>query len=55
MGCAQRLPGANTLISEVNKGCIFKITPDGDIMREFVSPHFVRSEKSGNHNWLFRV
>ena len=32
-----------------------EVTPDGDIVREFVSPHFVQSEQFGRHNWLFRA
>ena len=43
MGGAQRLPTGNTLICEGNKGCLFEVTPDGDVVREFVSPHFVNS------------
>ncbi len=54
MGGAQRLPSGNTLICEGNKGCLFEVTPDGDIVREFVSPHFVASEHFGQINWLFR-
>ena len=53
MGGAQRLPGGNALICEGNKSCVFEVTPNGDIVREFVSPHFVQSEQFGRHNWLF--
>jgi len=52
---ARWLPGSNTLICEGNKGCVFEVTPDGDILREFLSSHFVRSEHFGRHNWLFRA
>jgi hypothetical protein len=54
MGGVQRLPSGNTLICEGNKGCLFEITPSGDIVREFVSPHFVNSSQFGQINWLFR-
>ncbi|MDE0210627.1 MAG: hypothetical protein OXJ64_12165 [Boseongicola sp.] len=54
MGGAQRLPTGNTLICEGNKGCLFEVTPDGDVVREFVSPHFVNSAQFGQINWLFR-
>lgn len=54
MGGVQRLPSGNTLVCEGNKGCIFEVNPDGDIVREYVSPHFVRSEQFGQINWLFR-
>lgn len=33
MGGAQRLPSGNTLICEGSKGCIFEVTPEGDIVR----------------------
>lgn len=55
MGGVQRLPSGNTLICEGNKGCVFEVTPQGDIVSEFVSPHFVQSEQFGRHNWLFRA
>ena len=54
MGGAQRLPSGNTLICEGSKGCLFEVTPDGDVVREFVNPHFVQSAQFGQHNWLFR-
>jgi len=54
MGGAQRLPSGNTLICEGNKGCLFEVTPDCDIVREFISPHFVDTQQFGRINWLFR-
>ena len=50
MGGAQWLPGGNSLICEGDRGWIFEMTPDGDIVREFVSPHFVQLEQFGRHN-----
>jgi len=47
MGGAQRLPSGNTLICEGNKGCLFEVTSNGDIVSEYVSPHFVNSEMFG--------
>ena len=44
MAGVQRLPSGNTLICEGNKGCIFEVNPDGDVVREFVNPHFVNNE-----------
>ncbi len=55
MSGAQRLPSGNTLVCEGNKGCIFEVTPDGDIVREFVSPHFAEGEMFGRTNWVFRA
>ncbi|WP_439144219.1 arylsulfotransferase family protein [Planktotalea sp.] len=54
MGGAQRLPSGNTLICEGNKGCLFEVTPEEDVVREFVSPHMVQSPQFGQINWLFR-
>lgn len=54
MGGAQRLPSGNTLVCEGNKGCLFEVTPMGNIVREYVSPFFVAAEKFGRINWLFR-
>jgi len=36
-GC-QRLPNGNTLITESDRGRVFEITPDGDIVWEFYNP-----------------
>lgn len=55
MSGAQRLPTGNTLICEGNKGCIFEVSPEGEILREFVSSHFATSSSFGQTNWLFRA
>ena len=52
---AERLPSGNTLICEGNKSCLFEVMPDCEVVREFVSPHFVQSEQFGQMNWLFRA
>jgi hypothetical protein len=36
---AQRLPNGNTLIDEGMSGRIFQVTPDGDIVWEYVNPY----------------
>ncbi len=38
-GNAQRLPGGNTLIVESDNGRAFEVTPEGEIVWEFVNPH----------------
>lgn len=38
-GSNQRLPNGNTLITESDYGRAFEVTPDGDTVWEFVSPH----------------
>ena len=40
-GSAQRLPNGNTLAVESDRGRAFEITPAGDIVWEFVCPHYV--------------
>src|SRR5260370_25881578 len=44
---AQRLPNGNTLIDEGMNGRIFQITPDGDIVWEYVTPYVGRSTMNG--------
>ena len=40
IGDARRLPNGNTLINEGMNGRFFQITPSGDIVWEYVNPHF---------------
>jgi hypothetical protein len=44
-GTTQRLPNGNTLITESDSGRAFEVTPEGEIVWEFWSPH--RAGKSG--------
>ena len=37
---ARRLPNGNTLITEGNFGRIFQVTPDGEVVWEYISPYF---------------
>jgi hypothetical protein len=39
-GGNQRLPNGNTLITETNKGRVFEVTEEGEIVWEFWVPHF---------------
>ena len=41
-GGAQRLPNGNTLICESTKGRFFEVTPDKEIVWEYISPFMVR-------------
>lgn len=43
---AQRLPNGNTLITEARCGRIFEVTPDSEIVWEYISPHNL-SEREG--------
>ena len=44
----QRLPNGNTMITEGADGRLFEVTPDGDIVWEFVSPYFAEREAPSN-------
>jgi hypothetical protein len=43
---ARRLPNGNTLITEGRFGRIFQVTPAGEVVWEYVSPHFVTNLES---------
>ncbi|MFK7838296.1 MAG: arylsulfotransferase family protein [Sulfitobacter sp.] len=53
-GC-QRLPSSNTLVCEGAKGCVAEVTPEGDVVRQYINPVFNSHEKLGSFNWLFRA
>lgn len=44
-GAAERLPNGNVLITESNNGRAFEVTPDGDIVWEFINP--ARENRNG--------
>lgn len=55
-GC-QRLASGNTLICEGLWGRLFEVTPEGDVVWEFISPHFGPTaglRTAGVGNWIFR-
>jgi len=53
---AQRLPNGNTLICEGCDGRLFEVTREGEVVWEFVSPHFsVEPGRPGLNNWVFRA
>jgi len=56
IGGAQRLPNGNTLICEGCRGRIFEVTLDGQVVWEYVNPHFYfESSRAGLNNWVFRA
>lgn len=55
IGGVQRLHSGNTLICEGGKGCVFEVTPDGEVVWEYVNPVFNKNRMLGNINWLFRA
>jgi hypothetical protein len=51
----ERLASGNTLICEGSFGRIFEVTPDGDIVWEYVSPYFDENWAGDTVNWVFRA
>ena len=57
---ARRLPNGNTLIDEGMNGRFFQVTPQGDIVWEYVSPYYGNSAVGGagktvKTNWVYRA
>jgi hypothetical protein len=54
---AQRLPNGNTLVNEGVFGRFFEVNPAGDVVWEFVNPHFGPSTAAAKmqNNGVFRV
>jgi hypothetical protein len=58
---AQRLWSGNTLVCEGLWGRIFEVTPEGEVVWEYISSHFAPvgpAEKEGpvpDGNWIFRA
>ncbi|MBD3666290.1 arylsulfotransferase family protein [Sulfitobacter aestuariivivens] len=53
-GC-QRLWSGNTLVCEGARGCVAEVTPQNDVVWEYVSPYFCEHDRLGRFNWLFRA
>ncbi|MFH1404160.1 MAG: arylsulfotransferase family protein [Candidatus Altiarchaeota archaeon] len=51
-GSAQPLPGGNVLISETNKGHVFEVTRDGEVVWEYWSPFF---NDAGERRLIYRM
>lgn len=52
---AQRLPNGNTLVCEGLTGRIFEATRAGEIVWEYVNPHFFEAPVFGTTNAVFRA
>ena len=52
---AQRLPNGNTLICEGVPGRIFEVTPQAEIVWEYINPHFADALAFGTNNAVFRA
>jgi len=55
IGGCQRLDSGNTLICEGAKGCVFEVTPECEVVWEYVSPYVNDTPGFGKINWLFRA
>ncbi|MBW1998893.1 MAG: aryl sulfotransferase [Deltaproteobacteria bacterium] len=51
----QRLDSGNTLICEGRWGRIFEITPEGDVVWDYVSPYFQKDPPYTGGNYVFRA
>ena len=51
---AQRLPNGNTLITEGTSGRMFQVTPDGQVVWEYVCPFFNINPRDWEVNMVFR-
>jgi len=51
---ARRLANGNTLITEGNFGRMFQVTPDGDVVWEYINPHFNADSDGVVTNRVFR-
>ena len=49
---AQRLPNGNTFICESTKGRFFEITPDGEIVWEYINPFFTKHPPFWKYDWM---
>jgi hypothetical protein len=52
---AQRLSSGNTLICEGAWGRLFEVTPEGEIVWEYISPHEIEYPHGDKLNWVFRT
>lgn len=53
---AQRLANGNTLICEGCHGRLFEVTSNGEVVWEYVNPHFFTEiGRPGLNNWVFRA
>jgi len=52
---AQRLPNGNTFICEGVFGRLFEVTSEGEVVWEYVNPHFGETGLLGENNWVFRA
>ncbi|MEC9445310.1 MAG: aryl-sulfate sulfotransferase, partial [Chloroflexota bacterium] len=52
---ARRLPNGNTLITEGMFGRMFQVAPNGDVVWEYINPHFYEDAENAVVNRVFRA
>lgn len=52
---ARRLPNGNTLITEGAPGRMFQVTPEGEVVWEYINPHFHLHVRGYQSNAVFRA
>ncbi len=52
---ARRLPNGNTLITEGSFGRIFQVTPDGQVVWEYVNPYYLEDSDGAQNNAVSRA
>jgi len=52
---ARRLPNGNTLITEGNSGRMFQVTPDKEVVWEYINPYFTEGPEGAPRNDVFRT
>jgi outer membrane protein assembly factor BamB len=52
---ARRLPNGNTLITEGMFGRMFQVTPEGDVVWEYINPHYSEDSEGAVANRVFRA
>ena len=52
---ARRLPNGNTLITEGMFGRMFQVAPNGDVVWEYINPHFYEDVENAVVNRVFRA
>ena len=51
----RRLPNGNTLVTEGRFGRVFQVTPDKQVVWEYVNPHFLTTGDGAVSNAVFRA
>ncbi|MBM4054827.1 MAG: aryl sulfotransferase [Planctomycetes bacterium] len=51
----QRLPNGNTFITEGFYGRMFQVTPEGQVVWEYISPHFSKNFHGSVENMIFKA